>query len=86
MMGRREAGVVQLCKGDDLLLAEVRARRTTDGGITRALSLLPYRGSWRAKPGEPTFSEADVVAFLAAPPGAQLRLPLEMVGWHSQII
>ncbi|GAB3809859.1 AAA family ATPase [Micromonospora zhanjiangensis] len=73
-------GVVQLCKGDDLLLAEVRARRTTDGGIARALSLLPFRGSWRAKSGEPTFSEADVVAFLAAPPGAQLRLPLDMVG------
>lgn len=73
-------GVVQLCKGDDLLLAEVRTRRTTNGGITRALSLLPFRGSWRAGPGEPTFSEADMVAFLAAPPGAQLRLPLDMVG------
>lgn len=73
-------GVVQLCKADDLLLAEVRARRTTDGGIARALKLLPFRGSWRAEPGEPTFSEADVVAFLAAPPGAQLRLPLDMVG------
>lgn len=73
-------GVVQLCKSDDLLLAEVRSRRTTDGGIARALSLLPFRGSWRSKRGEPTFSEADVVAFLTAPPGAQLRLPLDMAG------
>lgn len=73
-------GVVQLCDPADLLLATVRLRRTRSGGVARALSLLPFRGSWRAVAGQPTFSVADVVAYLAAPPGAQLRLPLELAG------
>ncbi|SBT45105.1 AAA family ATPase [Micromonospora auratinigra] len=73
-------GVVALCDPSDLLLADVRPSRAPDGSITRALKLLPYRGSWRTTPGQPSFSEADVVAYLAAPPGAQLRLPLDMVG------
>ncbi|BCB88019.1 AAA family ATPase [Phytohabitans suffuscus] len=73
-------GVVQLCRQSDLLLAESRPSRTPSGRITRALSLVPFRGSWRAETARSTFSEADVVAYLAAPPGAQMRLPLELVG------
>jgi predicted ATPase len=74
-------GVVQLCDSADLLLASIRLRRTPDGRTARALSLMPFRQSWRAAGStQPTFSEADVVAYLAAPPGAQLRLPLELVG------
>ena len=73
-------GVVQLCDPADLLLAESSPRRSPDGTVTNALSLLPFRGSWRATDGHTTFSAADVVAYLAAPPGAQLRLPLGMVG------
>src|SRR5262249_17120205 len=73
-------GVVQLCEAADLLLAELRPTRTSYGRTAYALSLLPYRGSWRAAPGSPTFTEADVVPYLAAPPGAHLRLPLEFVG------
>ncbi|MEU7001760.1 AAA family ATPase [Nonomuraea sp. NPDC046570] len=73
-------GVVQLCDPADLLLAETRPRRAPDGRVTSALSLLPYSGSWRSEQGDPSFSEADVVAYLVAPPGAQLQLPLDMVG------
>lgn len=72
-------GVVQLCNSSDLLLADVKPRINDDGTVTRALSLLPFKGSWRATTAHATFSEADVVAYLAAPPGAQLRLPMDMV-------
>ncbi|WP_326640971.1 AAA family ATPase [Streptosporangium sp. NBC_01755] len=73
-------GVVQLCDPADLLLAEGRLLRNPDGVVTSALSLTPFSGSWRAVAGEPSFSEADVVAYLVAPPGAQLRLPLDIAG------
>ena len=73
-------GVVQLCSPDDLLLADVRTMRTANGSTARALSLSPFRGSWRADAGSPTFSEADIVAYLAAPPGAQLSLPYDIAG------
>lgn len=73
-------GVVQLCSPEDLLLAELRPHRAPDGSMATALSLVPFRGSWRATDEGPSFSEADVLAYLAAPQGAQLRLPLDMVG------
>ncbi|MCK2242865.1 MULTISPECIES: AAA family ATPase [unclassified Crossiella] len=72
-------GVVQLCSPQDLLLAEARPYRTAEGVVTRALSLVPFKDSWRAVDGEPSFSEADVVAYLVAPAGAQLRLPWDLV-------
>ncbi len=69
-------GVVQRCDPSDLLLADVKPQISPSGSVTRALSLLPFRESWRATGDQPTFSEADIVAYLVAPPGAQLRLPL----------
>jgi predicted ATPase len=70
-------GVVQLCDPDDLLLAEVRPTRGPGGEIRRALTLMPFKGSWRVPvSGGQTFTEADIVAYLTAPPGAQLKLPL----------
>ncbi|MEU5944567.1 AAA family ATPase [Micromonospora sp. NPDC047465] len=72
-------GVVQLCDPADLLLASVKPRPAPGGGTTRALSLLPYRKSWRAAFGSPTFSEADIVAYLAEPPEARLRLPSDLM-------
>ncbi|PZG16417.1 chromosome segregation protein SMC [Micromonospora craterilacus] len=68
-------GVVQLCDPADLLLADVRLKAAPGGGAARALSLLPYRQSWRARRGGPTFSMADIVAYLSEPPQARLRLP-----------
>lgn len=73
-------GVVQLCNPEDLLLADVKRHRTADGEIARAISLLPYVGSWRADVTGSAFTRADLVYYLAAPEGAQLRLPLEMAG------
>ena len=73
-------GVVQLCDPSDLLLAEVTSRRTAEGSSARSLTLLPFRGSWRSRTEARSFSEADVVSYLTAPHGAQLRLPLEIAG------
>ncbi len=73
-------GVVQLCDPEDLLLAGTQAVNAPDGTRARALSLAPFKDSWRAVQGLPLFTEADVVAYLAAPAGAQLRLPLELAG------
>lgn len=73
-------GVVQLCDPADLLLAEVRAQRTPEHNIARGLSVMPFKNSWRATPGMPAFSEADVVPYLVVPPGAQLRLPMDIAG------
>ncbi|SDQ04896.1 AAA family ATPase [Quadrisphaera sp. DSM 44207] len=71
-------GVVQLCRPDDLLLAEVADVRVDGGQSARALTLLPYRGTWRAEDVPHTFSRADVIPYLAPPRDAQLRLPLEL--------
>ncbi|MFI7549721.1 AAA family ATPase [Micromonospora sediminimaris] len=68
-------GVVQLCDPDDLLLADVRLKAAPRGEAARALSLLPFHRSWRARHGGPTFSMADIVAYLSEPPQAHLRLP-----------
>ncbi len=73
-------GVVQLCAPQDLLLAETVPHQTPDGPIARALSLLPYTGTWRAAEAGQTFSEVDVMAYLTGPREAQLRLPLDLVG------
>lgn len=73
-------GVVQLCMPDDLLLADVRTKVYTHGRPVRALHLSPFRGSWRARDYESTFSEADVVSYLTAPVGAQLKLPFDLAG------
>ncbi len=73
-------GVVQRCDGADLLLAELIPHQLADGRRVRALALVPFRDSWRAGPGVRTFSEADVLAYLAEPPDAQLKLPLGLAG------
>jgi predicted ATPase len=73
-------GVVQLCDPNDLLLAEARPVKLMDGSTGRALSLAPYRNSWRAPYEDRAFSEADIVSYLAFPPGVQLSLPLEVAG------
>lgn len=74
-------GVVQLCDPADLLYASVKATRMPDAGRVRALSVSPYRKSWRASTQmADNFSEADVLAYLTAPAGAQLHLPLELAG------
>ncbi len=71
-------GVVQLCDPDDLLLAAVVPQKTADGTVASSLSLLPFRGSWRAMADQPVFSEADLIEFLTPPPGRHIQLPLDL--------
>ncbi|GGL97352.1 MULTISPECIES: AAA family ATPase [Micromonospora] len=70
--------LVRLCDPADLLLADVRPRPGPTGQVTRSLALLPFHGTWRAAADTATFSKADVLAYLAAPVGAQLSLPLDI--------
>jgi predicted ATPase len=73
-------GVVQLCGTDDLLLASLRPTQV-EGGRIRSLTLRPFDESWRARHQRgPTASLADVTAYLVAPEGSQLHLPVGLVG------
>jgi predicted ATPase len=73
-------GVVQLCPPSDLLLADGKLTRLLNGRLARSLSLLPFKGSWRAADAERSFTEADMVAYLAAPANVSFRLPQNVVG------
>jgi predicted ATPase len=73
-------GVVQLCQPEDLLLADTKLVKTDQGTTARSLSLLPFKDAWRATEGAATFTEADVVAYLAPPPNTALRLPFDLAG------
>lgn len=73
-------GVVQLCDPQDLLLADARVVQLPEGGSARALSLAPFKYSWRSGGGPLPFTEADVVAYLTTPAGAQLKLPMQLTG------
>ncbi len=71
-------GVVQLVGLPDLLVADVKRVRMDDGSVIRALSLLPSVDSWRTAGVADSFTRADILAYLTAPPGAQLQLPLDL--------
>lgn len=73
-------GVVQLCDREDILVADSRYQDAPDGSLTRALSLLPLNGTWRAKHSDVTATTADLVAYLTAPAGRQLSLPDDLAG------
>lgn len=73
-------GVMQLSGNENLLLAETVSVRVEGGRTARALSLAPYRGTWRAATSPRSFSLADVLPYLTAPTDAQLTLPLDLVG------
>lgn len=72
--------VVQLCDPEDILVADSRLQTAPDGSTTRALTLLPMTGTWRAKDAELTATAADLVVYIASPAGAQNTLPLGLVG------
>jgi hypothetical protein len=68
---------VQLQDRNDLLAAS-EVQIAGPGGLpTPTLRCRPLTGSWRAKDGADAVSEASILAYLTAPPGAQLGLPLE---------
>lgn len=68
---------VQLQERDDLLAANEVQVAGPFGGPTPTLRCRPMTGSWRAQAGADAVSEISILAYLTAPPGAQLGLPLE---------
>ncbi len=69
---------VQLQHHDDLLFATEAKVKGEDGRPVRTLRCRPLSDTWRAKAGEPPVGMATILAYLSAPPGAQLELPVEM--------
>lgn len=67
---------VQLQKPDDLLFAVEAQVRRADGTPARTLKCRPLYDTWRAKGHEPSVGLATIMAYLSAPPDAQLELPL----------
>lgn len=69
---------VQLQCHDDLLFATEAKVKGEDGRPVRTLRCRPLSDTWRAKAGEPPVGMATILAYLSAPPGAQLELPVAM--------
>lgn len=69
--------VVQLVSPDHLLFASVGARPAPDGTVSRGLVLKPLSNTWRAGGEIGTYTKADILPYLVAPPGAQLKLELD---------
>jgi hypothetical protein len=67
-----------MCEPENLLLADIVNQKTGDGTVAASLSLLPFRGSWRASADDPSFSEVDLIEFLTPPPGRHIHLPLDI--------
>ncbi|HEY5856032.1 MAG TPA: AAA family ATPase [Aldersonia sp.] len=71
-------GVVTLCSGEDVLLAETRPQVAPNGHIVKALALLPLAGTWRSADARPVAHISDLLPYVTAPPGRQLRLPEDL--------
>jgi len=66
---------VQLQEQSDLLFAETATVRTESGRTVSTLRLRPMHGTWRCTDEEHGVGVGSVLAFLTAPPGAQLEIP-----------
>lgn len=69
---------VQLVSKDDLLFADTRVTEVGDASRKPvALRLRPIKGGWRAIGHSAPVGMAELIDYLAAPPGAQLKITLE---------
>jgi predicted ATPase len=66
---------VQLQQHDDLLFAIETKVKGKGGRPIRTLRCRPLSETWRAKAGESPVGMGTILAYLSAPPGAQLQLP-----------
>jgi predicted ATPase len=66
---------VQLQDPDDLVFALEARIRGQDGMPVSTLRCRALAHTWRAKSDEPTVGQGTILAYLSAPPGAQLELP-----------
>ena len=67
--------VVQLIDAGDLLFATTASRRGPGGASSRGLLLRPMAKTWRAA-GADAITKVDILPYLMAPVGAQLKLDL----------
>jgi predicted ATPase len=73
--------VVQLVDPDDLLYAGTTAVHRIGERSVRGLSLRPLVETWRARSplsAEPPVGKVDLLAYLTSPPGAQIKLDVEV--------
>jgi predicted ATPase len=69
---------VQLVRPEDLLFADSRPANSDGVSSATALRLRPIRGGWRATDSRSlAIGKTELIDYLAAPPGAQLKLALE---------
>jgi predicted ATPase len=68
-------GFVQLQSHNDLLFATETRIKGQDGAPVSTLRCRPLSDTWRAKAGEQPVGMGTILAYLSAPPGAQLELP-----------
>lgn len=66
---------VQLQYHDDLLFATETKVRSQSGKAISTLRCRPLRDTWRSKAGDLPVGMGTILAYLSAPPGAQLQLP-----------
>lgn len=66
---------VQLQDHNDLLFATETLVKTPEGHAVRTLRCMPLTDSWRSKAGRKPVGLLSIIAYLSAPPGAQLELP-----------
>lgn len=66
---------VQLQNHDDLLFATEAMVKSETGSAVRTLRCKPLGDTWRSKVGEMPVGMGTILAYLSAPPGAQLELP-----------
>lgn len=66
---------VQLQNHDDLLFATEAKVKGEDGRPVSTLRCRPLSETWRARSGDSPVGMATILAYLSAPPGAQLELP-----------
>lgn len=63
--------VVRVVGEPDLLYARI-VPRSIDGVMIDTLQLLPMNGTWRADDADVTATRADLLPYLASPPGSQI--------------
>jgi predicted ATPase len=65
---------VQLQRPEDLLFAKTATVRGPKGRPSRTLRLVPVHDTWRAQSGSNSVNQAEILAYLSKPIGAQMSL------------
>lgn len=75
MIATHSPYLVQLLSEEDLLIAHKSLTRGPSGKSTRRIECLPLLKTWRCSQDKSGMGWAGILAYLTAPPDAQLKLP-----------